>query len=144
MSPRTIAFTVCGAPAPQGSKSIKRYVDGKAILGESSKAVEPWREAIRWAAQREQHQHHPWAPFEGPLHLQVIFYLARPPSVAKKRWAPHVYPDLSKLVRATEDALTQVNVWYDDAQVVGLTADKRYAVGRIPGADIIVREAVPE
>jgi len=35
-------------------------------------------------------------------------------------------PDLSKLVRSTEDALTEAGIWKDDARVVECFASKRY------------------
>ena len=41
-----ITFEVYGQPAPQGSK---RHVGGGRMI-ESSKAVAPWREAVKWAA----------------------------------------------------------------------------------------------
>ncbi len=51
-------------------------------------------------------------------------------------------PDLSKLLRAVEDAMTTAEVWRDDAQVVNVTMLKRYAKpGEVHGVAIEIREA---
>ncbi len=48
----------------------------------------------------------------------------------KGRTCPSVKPDLSKLIRSTEDALTDARIWTDDALVV----EYRYAAKRYPNA----------
>lgn len=113
------SLIVHGRPAPQGSK---RHVGGGRLV-ESSKHLQPWRDAVRGEAQR----HHHGAPLDGPLRLLVIFTLPKPVSAPKRRttWPDRV-PDLSKLVRATEDALTDAGVWVDDARVVETASAKRY------------------
>jgi crossover junction endodeoxyribonuclease RusA len=105
---------------------------------ESSKLVKPWREAVKYAAL----QVTMFVKIEGPVCLDVAFTMARPKS-AKKGAVPSTRPDLSKLVRATEDALTDVGAWEDDARVVRLIATKFY-VGElgalhVPGAVINIR-----
>jgi hypothetical protein len=69
----------------------------------------------------------------------MTFVLARPRTV--RRPYPSVTPDLSKLVRAVEDALTDAGVWRDDALVVRYhELEKRYAaVGEGPGVLISIR-----
>jgi Holliday junction resolvase RusA-like endonuclease len=47
----------------------------------------------------------------------MVFTLKPPQRMPKGRTRPTCYPDLSKLIRATEDALTGL-AWGDDAQVV--------------------------
>jgi Holliday junction resolvase RusA-like endonuclease len=58
-------------------------------------------------------------PLDGPLAVSMVFTLRKPASAPKRRrtW-PDRTPDLSKLARATEDALTDAGVWADDARVV--------------------------
>lgn len=115
------AFTliVHGRPAPQGSK---RHV-GNGIMVESSKHVKPWRDAVRGEAQR----HHTGIVLDGPLRALMVFTLPKPKSAPKTRTTfPDRTPDLSKLVRATEDALTDAGVWADDARVVETRSAKRY------------------
>ena len=49
------------------------------------------------------------------------------PSLPKKRPShPMRTPDLSKLVRSTEGAITSAGLWRDDARVVECTAAKTY------------------
>jgi Holliday junction resolvase RusA-like endonuclease len=117
-----IEVIVHGSPAPQGSKSFKGVRGGKAILAESSKHVKPWRDAVRadaltarplWAEGRS------WRPLDEPLLVEMVFTMPKPAAAPKRRrtW-PMRMPDLSKLCRSTEDALTDAGVWVDDARVV--------------------------
>lgn len=121
-------FWVSGRPAPQGSK---RHVGGGRLV-EMSKAVGPWREAVRGEAQRV----FP-AQIEGPVIVTVIFSLVPPKTV--KRKSPCVRPDIDKLARAVLDGLTMGGAFADDAQVTQLTAIKKYAP--LAGAMITVSRA---
>jgi crossover junction endodeoxyribonuclease RusA len=132
-----IVFEVVGIPGPQGSK---RHV-GNGVMIESSKKVKPWRDDVRNAAQA-------WLDRNGnpplitePVVLSVTFCLPRPKSRKKDIVVPTT-PDLSKLIRSTEDALTGV-LWKDDALVVEEHAYKFYADhdGR-PGASIVITKWV--
>lgn len=133
-----VEFEVYGRPAPQGSK--KAYVRGnRAVLVESSAAVKPWREAVKYAARDAM-----WAvePLSGPLWVDVTFYLDRPASEPKRRrtW-PCRRPDADKLCRALFDAITDSGLWHDDAQVVDVHVRKDWALTRPPGAVVFVRDA---
>lgn len=128
-----VGFWVIGLPAPQGSK---RHL-GNGVLVESSKKVKPWRQDVTAAALAART---PQVPLDGPLALVVCFTLPRPKSAPKRRLWPDRTPDLSKLVRSTEDAITTAGLWADDARVVSCDAAKRY-VGDpkalpVPGAVI--------
>jgi crossover junction endodeoxyribonuclease RusA len=122
-------ITVYGMPGPQGSKKfVGRNSQGKGIILENSEKVIPWRNEVSEAATRELDRIGRPAPFDGPLSVLMVFTFLRPKSVKpSKRLHPSVYPDLSKIVRATEDALTDAGVWRDDALVVDLVTRKRYA-----------------
>lgn len=126
---RRFQFTVRGLPAPQGSKSFKGISRaGKAILVESSEKVKPWRQDVVSAACDAIDDQPGFRPFTGPVHLIIEFFMPRPKGAPKqRRVVPDVMPDLSKLVRSTEDALKTAAVWRDDAQVVDITTRKRYA-----------------
>jgi Holliday junction resolvase RusA-like endonuclease len=52
----------------------------------------------------------------------MVFTLPKPKSAPKRRrsW-PNRTPDVSKLARSTEDALTTAGIWADDARVVEYT-----------------------
>jgi Holliday junction resolvase RusA-like endonuclease len=122
---REISFTVYGLPAPQGSK---KHV-GNGVMIESSAKVKPWRQDVKQAALDAIAQLPDWTPLDGPLVASMVFTFARPKGhyrtgrnahllrdTAPAR--PAVTPDLSKVLRSTEDALTGV-IWADDARVVG-------------------------
>ena len=47
----------------------------------------------------------------------MVFTMARPKSARKVDQIPCKTPDLSKLARSTEDAITDAGLWADDARV---------------------------
>lgn len=118
-----LTVTVHGLPAPQGSK---RHV-GNGVMIESSNKVKPWRQDVKFAALDVTRVIPGWLPLDGPLVASMVFTFARNKGHYRtgrnahllKDTAPDRHsstPDLSKLVRSTEDALTGV-VWKDDARV---------------------------
>jgi len=147
---RRIEFEVRGVPAPQGSKSFKGIRAGHAILVESSKKVRPWRQDVKAAAEAEMGKLTGWEPLDGPLVATMVFTMRRPLSAPKTRqtW-PDRTPDLSKLIRSTEDALTDAGLWVDDARVVEYARVAKVFPGDDPlalsstGAVIIVERLVP-
>ena len=136
-----ITIEVRGLPAPQGSK---RHV-GHGIMVESSKAVGPWREAVR----AETYKAVSDGGFQGPVHVDITLYLTRPRGHygtgrnaerlrdSAPTW-PSGRPDVDKLARAVLDGLTAGGAWRDDAQVAVLIARKIY--GWQPGCRIEIRE----
>lgn len=160
MSDRTISFPAYGRPAPQGSKKAWAYTgkDGKAramLQESSSKGLKPWRtsvtEAARdasaaWQAEHADNEPLPIIPFpDGPVKLTVQFVFARPKghygsgrNAHKVKPSAPTFPtnrstgDISKLVRAVEDALTDAGIWSDDAQVQAVHASKIYAGDKTP------------
>jgi Holliday junction resolvase RusA-like endonuclease len=126
-------IVVYGRPAPQGSKSFKGLTRaGRPILAESSKAVKPWRQCVHAAAVAARDGA---SPMEGPLRVRMIFTVPKPKSAPRRRrtW-PDRAPDLSKLARSTEDALTDAGVWEDDARVVEYTRLAKVFPGEDPEA----------
>lgn len=147
-----LTITVHGMPAPQGSKRIVMAggkAGGRAILAEDSARVRPWREAVKEAALKARDGL--WMPVSGPIELEVSFSFPRPKghfgtgrNAGKLRLSAPSYPagppDLSKLVRSTEDALTEAGVWRDDRLVVTVHAHKYYGNHGFTGAMITVTE----
>ncbi|MGV2914620.1 RusA family crossover junction endodeoxyribonuclease [Streptomyces alfalfae] len=138
-------LTVYGAPAPQGSKSPKRNKHtGRIHLVESSKYCKPWRDDVVAAALRARKRG--WTPLVVPLDAEMIFTLTRPKThfgsgrnagrvLPSAPLLPLGVPDLSKLARSTEDALTTAGVYRDDALLVDYRRlRKRYHTdhGRTP------------
>lgn len=157
-------LTVHGLPAPQGSKKYvghrfsNKYGKELPVLVESSKKVDPWRRNVAKAAMTAR----PLELFDGPLVADMVFTMPRPKGhygtgrnagVLKPRYVhavPDRVPDLSKLARSTEDALTDAGVWADDARVVRYGALAKVYTGSldpdaldVPGAVIRVRAYVP-
>ncbi len=143
-----LVVTVRGLPAPQGSKN--NYGTGRMV--ESSKHVKPWREAVKHAALEVIGDD--WTLLDGPLLVSMVFTFARPKGHFRTGrnahllrdaapWWPHGKPDLSKLARSTEDALTQI-VWSDDSRVVEYEClAKRYPGNGgndvLPGPGCVIR-----
>ena len=142
--PEPIVIAVRGYdPKPQGSKT---YV-GNGQMIESCKDVKHWRQLVTIAAVQRKCQ-----PLIGEIAMTAEYILSRPKghfgtgkNASKlKPSAPYyvgVKPDLSKIQRSTEDALTKV-AYTDDAKIVSMVLVKRYAaVGELPGAVLTVAQA---
>lgn len=126
-----VEIVIDGIARPQGSKSARVLMkDGKPVLTddgrpvvvmfEASKHLRRWRKHCRESARRQ----YRGEPFTGAVHCEMEFRFQRPEAHFRKaglsRSAPRFHtskPDLAKIVRAVEDALTGI-VWADDAQVV--------------------------
>lgn len=136
-----LTIVVHGTPAPQGSKrAFRNQHTGRIHQVESSAAVAPWRQDVKHAALAAI-EHLPAIeagalPLDGPIAVSMVFVFVRPKSHWRTGRNAHLLsdraptwpagrPDLSKLVRSTEDALSDV-VWNDDAQIVRCEAIKRY------------------
>lgn len=130
---------VNGVPAPQGSK---RHV-GDGVLVESSARVKPWREAVRAETQRwlEDRGQAAAAAKGEPILVDIVFYVPRPVSLPKRMLLPTRRPDLDKLLRSTLDGLDEGGAFADDAQIVGITTSKHYAITEPAGAVIYVVRA---
>jgi Holliday junction resolvase RusA-like endonuclease len=122
---------------------------GKSIMLENSSKVVPWRNDVVVAAEGELDRIGRPAPLDGPLSATMVFTFLRPKSVKRsKRSHPSVSPDLSKIVRSTEDALKTAGVIRDDCLIVELVARKTYenedvlALDR-SGAVIIIEPVLP-
>lgn len=164
-----IAFTVHGEAKPAGSKvsgvifrkgpggkKVPVYRDNGSPMtftkDTSGAAGKDWRTTIQAAAMDA----YVGPLLEGPLEVEMTFFRVRPKShfgtgrnagVVKASSPEHpiTKPDVTKLVRAAEDALTGV-LWRDDSQIVSAHTHKRY--GDSAKLEILVRtidrEAVGE
>lgn len=131
-----IEFIVYGMPAPQGSKKfVGVNKAGRGVLVESSKNVRPWRQDVMAAAVAAREQMAAQCPLDGPLLASMVFTLPKPASAPKKRrtW-PHKKPDVSKLARSTEDAISDAGLWADDARVVEYSRLAKVFPGEDPDA----------
>jgi crossover junction endodeoxyribonuclease RusA len=76
----------------------------------------------------------------GPIFLRIDFFLPRPKSMKETPCRePHVKkPDIDNLLKSTMDALTEAEIWKDDAAVFNVGMAKYYARNGKTGAQIIV------
>lgn len=131
------SFEVIGRPAPQGSKVSL----GRGRFKESSKYLDAWRNDVRNAALQSFGE----ALLCGPVFTSMVFKFPRPknhyisnnPSKDLKPNAPCWHtstPDIDKLFRSTNDALTGA-IWVDDCWVAASLGSKEYVNG--PGGALI-------
>lgn len=151
-----IAFTVTGIAQPKGStRSFVITPKGggrpRAVTTSDNPKGRGWQQTIANCAalelQRAIHSDARKVFETAAIHLRLAFYLPRPKALLTKTKVVQAFahvkkPDLSKLVRCAEDALTGV-VWTDDNQVIRIDAEKHYcASGEFPRAEIRITEAV--
>jgi len=150
-----VEFVVYGRPATAGSKRAFaiRLGDGRftgrvAVTDDSSR-TKSWQATVASAALETGS-----GCSRGPLALTLAFYLHRPRhhygtgrNSSRVRDAaparPAVRPDLLKLTRAVEDALTGI-LWHDDAQVCDEHLAKHYAADDEPERVVIRIEPLEE
>ena len=138
----SLAFRVLGIPRPDSKRSA--VINGKARRY-VSKPVKQWRAAVAFAYMEAGVVD---APFDGPVHLECLFYLPRPQRHFNAKGEllqsapayPTTKPDTENLLKPVKDELTSCNVWRDDAQVVNETVMKRYASCDECGVVVCVEE----
>lgn len=129
--------TVYGRPQPAGSKrAFRNPHTGRIAVVDASKGSRPWKQEVTGAALEACDGE--LLLLDGPLILDVKFYLARPRGHYRTGKNAHLLrdaapgypttkPDTTKLLRAVEDALTGI-VWTDDSRVIYQVASKHYGV----------------
>lgn len=120
-------FIVYGHPAPGGSKIARmNRKTGKPYVAPASESTQHWRACVTTEIAK-QRMAMGLAPFEHKVVLRMVFSFRRPKSVPRsKRPYMTVAPDVSKLARSTEDALTDAGFWSDDSLVGYDRLDKVY------------------
>lgn len=124
-----LELVVFGLAAPAGSKTAGATKGGRRYVRDSNPASREWKRTVAQAAGERMDRR---GLLEGPLVLELVFYRPRPSAHYGKRGLrpsapefPTTRPDVLKLARAVEDALTGV-VWRDDAAIVDERLAKRY------------------
>lgn len=92
--------------------------------------------------------HAPTAPLNGGIVLEFVAVFPPPKSVSKKARVamlrgiePHTKkPDLDNLTKQLKDAMTRLQFWSDDRQVVRIACEKRY--GEQGRWEVCVREVL--
>ena len=137
-------FVAFGLPSPGGSKSAFRNPrTGKIVVVDAGgKKTRTWRTVVAHAARAAMSGGELMQP---PLALVIEFRMPRPKNHYKASgeikadapWFPIVRPDLTKLLRSTEDAMTGI-VWHDDSQIVEQNIHRTYSSSEDTGARITV------
>jgi Holliday junction resolvase RusA-like endonuclease len=130
-----LTFIVTGKPEPGGSKTgfVHPHTQHVVVV-DANKKLKPWQGEVK----RQVLEQLGGTPLllDGPIDLTLRFYLARPKShfgsganalkvLDSAPARPTVRPDVLKLSRGVEDALTEI-VWKDDAQIVNEYLEKHY------------------
>jgi len=138
-----VRFTVVGDAKPGGSKKAFAHPQtGRIVVVEDSKN-KPWKLAVARAAVKALGLSELPVFQEGALAVEFTFFRARPRSHLRVNGAvrdgmpdfPTTRPDVLKLARAVEDALTGV-LWHDDSQIVDETLRKCW--GEPPRVEVVV------
>lgn len=141
-----LRFFVPGIPKTAGSK--RAFINpktGRPIITDDNRKGKDWRASVQHFA-REGMQGRD--PMTGALEVHFEFVMPRPKGhYGKGRHAgrlldsaprhPETRPDVLKMSRAVEDALTGI-AWRDDAQIVEERLVKIY--GEQPGVLVVIRE----
>jgi Holliday junction resolvase RusA-like endonuclease len=131
------SYTVPGRAHPAGSKRALPIKGGRFVVVDANRKVRDWQHRVATVVAEGRREAGKTDIIDGPVALLVEFIFERPKShfgTGKnsdrvKPGSPEFHvskPDVTKLVRAVEDALTGV-VYRDDSQVVLTHAIKRYA-----------------
>lgn len=135
---KVLEFTVTGTAQPGGSK--RAFMMKNKAGGASARVVDANPKAAEWkgivsAAAAEHMRPSNGNLLRGPLEVHFTFFRPRPAGhtndagVLNKKGrespCPTTRPDVLKLARAAEDAMTGV-VWVDDAQIVREVLEKRW------------------
>jgi crossover junction endodeoxyribonuclease RusA len=130
-----ISFVVPGLAAPAGSKrAFAHKGTGKVVTMDANPKAKPWQADCKvFAAQAMAGRE----PLAGPVRVTMRFYRPRPKShytakggySSKATARPVGRPDVLKLARAVEDAISGI-CYGDDAQIVSELLEKRWGYAR--------------
>ncbi|MBS2008236.1 MAG: RusA family crossover junction endodeoxyribonuclease [Cyanobacteria bacterium SZAS TMP-1] len=140
-----IRIEVCGLPRPGGSKIPGLRKDGTLFVRPASKHTSTWMGQVEDAAVEQM----TGELLCGAIEMFYEFRFPRPKkhfrgkSETLRADAPIWHtnkPDLTKIIRSTEDALTGI-VWKDDSKVCKRAESKRYCNGNEkPGVTMTIFE----
>jgi Holliday junction resolvase RusA-like endonuclease len=106
--------------------------------------AESWKQQVALACTP------PDTPIEGPVCIELDFYLPRPKKISRRKdFSGPVpctsKPDIDNLAKAVLDAMTTIGWWHDDAQVASLRLEKFWAstAGNHVGVSIRLRTMNP-
>lgn len=134
-------FTVYGESKPAGSKTTGTTKDGRRFVRDSNPASKEWKRMVAYAAGGAAEGRE---LVRGPIKVQMDFYRPRPGAHFGKKGVrpsappyPITRPDLLKLARAVEDAMTGI-IYADDSQIVVEVLTKRF--GEPARVDVLISQ----
>lgn len=143
-----ILIWVPGLCKPAGSKrGFFNKKSGKVMIVDACAKSRPWKTDVKaFAAAAYQ-----GAPLMGPVEVIMVFYMPRPKGHYNTKGEikssappyPTTRPDLLKLARGCEDAITGT-IYHDDSQIISEYLVKVYESNRGPGVEIYVKETLRE
>ncbi len=129
-----ISLRINGAPDGQKRPRVFTNIHSGRTMAWSPKSA--WAQNVLIQAKMKR----PRWPLQGPLDLDLTFWLPRPKS------RPNVVhcdrkPDFDNIAKSVCDALTRAGWWTDDSRIVRATVRKLYENGHhVPGVMIDVEE----
>lgn len=133
----TLQFTVLGPPVPKGrprSRLVKNKGSGPDFISVyTPDKTAHYENCVRDEAAKLGSYFGPLIP----LLVVMTFYVERPKSLPRKIKSPVKKPDIENYMKSVLDALEGI-IYYNDAQVVRVVADKFY--GSPPRTEIEVRD----
>ena len=131
----TIEIPIRAVPGSNTKRGFVNPKTGRVIIADKAKGKHGYTAALRMFAEQTVNDTG-WKITRNPVMLVIDFYFTRPighfgtgrNAGSVKASAPKhmiVKPDLTNLLKSTEDALKGI-VWHDDSQVVGMQLAKVY------------------
>lgn len=128
---------VYGLPVPQGRPRAARMPAGGIRVYDPPKSRD-WKRTVMAQTLAVK----PERLLAGALKGEMDFYLPRPKSLPKRVVYPVKKPDVTNLVKGTEDALKGI-AFADDSQIVSLRVAKHYATDEASSGVYIRLEELP-
>jgi len=117
-----ISFTVYGNPVAQGRP--RAFKMGNRIGMYDPKNSREWKQTVKLMAM----QYRPDGLIEGPVHINLDFFLLRPKSLPKKVQDHIKKPDIENLAKAVIDGLEGI-FFKNDSQITVAVMSKNYCEG---------------
>jgi len=117
---KRITFRIIGNPAAKGRPRFARR--GNFVKTYTPKKTESWENFIRLQAIR----YKPESLIDGPIKMQLDFYLPRPKSLSKKVIYHAKKPDIENLAKSVLDALQGI-IYTNHSRVCQLVCRKKYS-----------------
>lgn len=130
---KQLSFFATGSP--KGQPRVRAFVRGRHAGVYDPGTADTWKQCVMLAAKQAMAGEYMRPLFTGPLRVDLVVVFARPKShmtgkgfvrPASPMWHTQK-PDADNLAKGIFDALTQIQMWHDDAQICHTLISKRFA-----------------